>query len=103
MFSLPPWFHNVSSPSGAGRIASFFELLSCYVLLRKFIHQDALATGLKNMYLAILAEIAQKLKLRKNTTIGSFCYSTSARMLFAIQVSHEQAATYSEKGTSDYE
>ena len=103
MFSLPPWFHNVSSPSGAGRIASFFDFLSGCVLLRKFIHQDALATGHKKMHLAILAEILQKLKLRKNITIGSFCYSTSARMLFAIQVSHGQAATYSEKGTSDYE
>ena len=56
--------------SGADKVASYFDMLSCCVLFATIGHQDALANCIQKCIHAILAETAQKLQLSRNQLIS---------------------------------
>ena len=56
--------------SGADKVASYFDMLSCCVLFATIGHQDALANCIQKCIHAILAETSQKLHLSRNQLIS---------------------------------
>ena len=67
---MPLFFSKGLLPSGADKVASYFDMLSCCVLFATISHQDALANGIQKCIHAILAETFQKLQLSRNQLIS---------------------------------